>query len=200
LKKWRDKNNMKNFEKPLNAGFTLLEVLVAVLVLSFGLLGIAGLLLSTMQNNTIAAQRTTATFLVQDITDRINQNLNAIKPLDKNNVPRTPDYLNSVGTNNNCYGPAPTGQCANPSAVAEKDLYIWNALIKNSLPGGEGVVCRDLTPDDGTRFSDAQCDNLPTSPWVIKIFWTVRAEDQVSTTTTGGTGKIQRLTMFKGGT
>ena len=191
---------MKNFEKPLNAGFTLLEVLVAVLVLSFGLLGIAGLLLSTMQNNTIAAQRTTATFLVQDITDRINQNLNATKTLDRSGASRTPDYLNSVGTNNNCYGPAPTGQCANPSAVAEKDLYIWNALIKNSLPGGEGVVCRDSTPDDGTKFSDAQCDNLDTSPWVVKIFWTVREEDQVSTVTTGGKLKIQRLAMFKGGT
>ena len=152
---------MKNFKKPLNAGFTLLEVLVAVLVLSFGLLGIAGLLLSTMQNNTIAAQRTTATFLVQDITDRIRQNLNATKRLDPSGGPRTPDYLNSVGTNNNCYGPAPTGQCATTTAVAEKDLYIWNALIKNSLPGGEGVVCQDLTPDDGTKFSDAQCDKLP---------------------------------------
>ena len=191
---------MINLKKPLNAGFTLLEVLVAVLVLSFGLLGIAGLLLSTMQNNTIAAQRTTATFLVQDITDRINQNLNATKRLTASGALRTPDYLNSVGTNNNCYGPAPTGQCADTTAVAEKDLYIWNALIRNSLPGGEGVVCQDLTPDDGTRFSDAQCDNLPTSPWVIKIFWTVRAEDQVSTATTGGTGRIQRLAMFKGGT
>ena len=191
---------MKNFEKPLNAGFTLLEVLVAVLVLSFGLLGIAGLLLSTMQNNTIAAQRTTATFLAQDITDRIRQNLNATKRFTLANIPRTPDYLNSVGTNNNCYGPAPTGQCADSGAVAEKDLYIWNALIKNSLPAGEGVVCRDLTPDDGTRFLDAQCDNLDTSPWVVKIFWTVREEDQVSTVTTGGKLKIQRLAMFKGGT
>jgi type IV pilus assembly protein PilV len=191
---------MKNFEKNLNAGFTLLEVLVAVLVLSFGLLGIAGLLLSTMQNNTIAAQRTTATFLAQDITDRIRQNLNATKILNADGSTKTANYLNSVGTNNNCYGPTPTGQCADAGAVAEKDLYVWNALIKNSLPGGEGVVCRDLTPDDGTQFSNAQCDNLATSPWVVKIFWTVRAEDQVSTATTGGTGRIQRLSMFIGGT
>jgi type IV pilus assembly protein PilV len=193
---------MKNHKNNLNLGFTLLEVLVAVLVLSFGLLGIAGLLLSTMQNNTVAAQRTTATFLAQDISDRIRQNINATKPFegDANNTPKPVFYLHSVGTNFNCYGAVPTGQCADYGKVAERDLFVWNALIRNSLPGGEGVICRDLTPDDGSRFSDSQCDDLITSPWVIKIFWTVRAEDQVNTATTGGTGKIQRFTMMMGGT
>jgi type IV pilus assembly protein PilV len=188
---------MKNHKKILSAGFTLLEVLVAVLVLSFGLLGIAGLLLSTMQNNTIAAQRTTATFLAQDISDRIRQNINATKPFEKDNkTPKPVFYLNSIGTNFNCYGATPTGQCSDYGKVAERDLYVWNALIKNSLPGGEGVVCRDLTPDDGSRFSDARCDNAITSPWVIKIFWTVRAEDQVG----AGTPNTQRFTMMMGGT
>lgn len=188
---------MKNYRKNLNGGFTLLEVLVAVLVLSFGLLGIAGLLLSTMQNNAIAAQRTTATFLAQDIADRMRQNINATKFFEADNVtPKTVFYLNSVGTNFNCYGAAPTGQCADSGKVAERDLFVWNALIRNSLPGGEGVVCRDLTPDDGSRFSDARCDNALTSPWVIKIFWTVRAEDQAGV----GTPNIQRFTMMMGGT
>ena len=62
---------MINHTKTIHSGFTLLEVLVAVLVLSFGLLGVAGLLLATVQNNTIASQRTTATFLAQDMADRI---------------------------------------------------------------------------------------------------------------------------------
>jgi type IV pilus assembly protein PilV len=192
---------MKNHKKNLDAGFTLLEVLVAVLVLSFGLLGIAGLLLSTMQNNTIAAQRTTATFLAQDISDRIRQNINATKPFGTDNVTgKTVYYLNSVGADLNCYGAAPTGACSNPQDVAARDLFVWNALIKNSLPGGEGVICRDLTPDDGYRFSFPQCDNLVTSPWVIKIFWTVRTEDQVSKSTTTNTGNIQRFSMMMGGT
>ncbi len=188
---------MKNHIKNVNAGFTLLEVLVAVLVLSFGLLGIAGLLLSTVQNNTIAAQRTTATFLAQDMADRIRQNINATKPFKPDGkTPQTVYYTNSPGTNLNCYGPSTTGACATPQNVAERDLFIWNALIQNSLPAGEGVVCRDLTPDDGSRFSAAQCDNLVTSPWVIKIFWTVRAEDQVG----AGTPNVQRFSMMMGGT
>lgn len=177
-------------------GFTLLEVLVAVLVLSFGLLGIAGLLLSTVQNNTIAAQRTTATFLAQDMADRMRQNINATKAKGADGITNNAVYyFNSAGTNLNCYGTSPTGACSTPQGVAEKDLYAWNALIKNSLPAGEGVVCRDLTPDDGSSYIDRLCDNLPSSPVVIKIFWTVRTEDQINS----GTPKVQRFPMMMGG-
>jgi type IV pilus assembly protein PilV len=192
---------MKNYKKNLHVGFTLLEVLVAVLVLSFGLLGIAGLLLSTVQNNTIAAQRTTATFLAQDMADRIRQNINATKPFGPDGkTPQPVYYINSAGVDLNCYGPTPTGVCSTPQNTANRDLFVWNALIQNSLPGGEGVVCQDLTPDDGYRLSFPQCDNLVTSPWVIKIFWTVRPEDQVNKATTTNQNNIQRFSMMMGGT
>lgn len=194
------KKYTKNFE-----GFTLLEVLVAVLVLSFGLLGIAGLLLATVQNNTVAAQRTTATFLAQDMADRIRSNVNSMKPVkpdpvNKNQVIANPDYYdyNSQGTNANCHSSTPTGNCANAQAVAQRDLFLWNQQIATSLPGGQGVVCRDLTPDDGSSFAASQCDGNSTSPWVIKIFWSVRGEDQVNNT--GGTNNVQRFAMMLGGT
>ncbi len=184
-------------------GFTLLEVLVAVLVLSFGLLGIAGLLLATVQNNTVAAQRTTATFLAQDMADRIRSNINSTKPLTPgppNQFIANPDYYdyNSQGTNANCYGSTPTGNCASAQAVAQRDLFIWNQQIAASLPGGQGVVCQDLTPDDGISFAANQCDKNSTSPWVIKIFWSVRGEDQVNNT--GGINNVQRFSMVLGGT
>jgi type IV pilus assembly protein PilV len=189
-------------------GFTLLEVLVAVLVLSFGLLGIAGLLLATVQNNTIAAQRTSATFLAQDMADRIRSNINATKPFVKvpnsspaRYVPQPVFYLNSqgiAGQSLNCYGGTPTGQCATRDAVAERDLFVWNQQIAASLPGGQGIVCQDISPDDGSSFAANQCDGLATSPWVIKIFWVVRAEDQVNGTL--GVANIQRFSMMLGGT
>jgi type IV pilus assembly protein PilV len=185
-------------------GFTLLEVLVAVLVLSFGLLGIAGLLLATVQNNTVAAQRTTATFLAQDMADRIRSNINATKPfttdpVTKLAVAQPVFYLNSRGTLANCFGNTPSAQCATRGPVAERDLFIWNRQISTSLPAGEGVVCQDLTPDDGSSFALPQCDNLTSSPWVIKIFWSVRArEDEVGNT--GPATNVQRFAMMLGGT
>jgi type IV pilus assembly protein PilV len=189
--------NKMNSAKNSNAGFTLLEVLVAVLVLSFGLLGVAGLLLSTVQNNTIAAQRTTATFLAQDMADRIRQNINATKPIDANGNVQPVYYLNSKGAANDCYGTGPASPCSTPGGVAARDLAIWNAQIEASFPGGSGIVCKDLTPDDGVSFANPGCDTTNEfAPWVIKIFWVVRNEDRAS----GAPANVQRLSMMVGGT
>jgi type IV pilus assembly protein PilV len=189
---------MKN-DRKYSEGFTLLEVLVAVLVLSFGLLGIAGLLLATVQNNTVAAQRTTATFLAQDMADRIRSNINATKQFTPAGTPKPVFYLNSTGTLVNCFGATPSGACATGGAVAGRDLFIWNRQIATSLPAGDGIVCQDLTPDDGSSFAQPACDNITTSPWVIKIFWRVRAaEDQVGNT--NGIQNVQRFATMLGGT
>lgn len=55
-------------------GFTLLEVMVALLILSIGLLGLAALQLTGMRFNTDAYTRTQATIFAYDIIDRIRAN------------------------------------------------------------------------------------------------------------------------------
>jgi type IV pilus assembly protein PilV len=196
---------MTNLNKRLNRGFTLLEVLVAVLVLSFGLLGIAGLLLATVQNNNVASQRTTATFLAQDMADRIRQNINATKKFGTDGVTaQTVYYLSSSPTSaTDCYGDSPSTNCATRQGVASRDLYLWQQQTAQSLPGGSAIVCKDLTPDDGLSSATGKngCDaDTSESPWVIKIFWVVRAEDQVDTATTSSTSNVQRLSLMLGGT
>ncbi len=59
--------------KHLN-GFTLLEVLVALLILSIGLLGLAALQANTLKINHGALQRTQAIFLTYDMMDRLRAN------------------------------------------------------------------------------------------------------------------------------
>ena len=56
------------------SGFTLLEILVAMLVLAIGLLGLAGLTTSSMRNNLSASHRTQATWMAYDIVDRMRAN------------------------------------------------------------------------------------------------------------------------------
>lgn len=56
------------------SAFTLVEVLVAIIVLAVGLLGLAGLQLAGMRNNHSSALRSTATIAVADLVDRMRVN------------------------------------------------------------------------------------------------------------------------------
>lgn len=56
-------------------GFSLLEVLIAVLIIAFGLLGMAALQLKTVQNSHSAFQRTLASIVAMDASERLWINL-----------------------------------------------------------------------------------------------------------------------------
>ncbi len=58
-----------------SAGFSMIELLVALLVLSIGLLGVAALMATSMRNSQSANHRTQATNLAYEITDAIRANL-----------------------------------------------------------------------------------------------------------------------------
>ncbi|MFP3979598.1 type IV pilus modification protein PilV [Marinobacter sp. KMM 10035] len=55
-------------------GFTLIEVMVAVLVLAIGLLGVAGVQLVSMQQTVNAAMRSEATMHAQTVAERLRAN------------------------------------------------------------------------------------------------------------------------------
>ena len=64
-------------------GMALLEVMVAVVVLSLGLLGVAGMQLAGMRSNQVAYYRSVATMQAYDMADRIRagMNTNAYTPV-----------------------------------------------------------------------------------------------------------------------
>ena len=100
-----------------SGGFTLIESLVALLVLSIGLLGVAAMQLASLQANNGAFQRTQATFLAQDITDRMRANRAAAL---------AGDYDFNFGD------AAPVA----PASVAEDDIFAWKARLSATLPAG----------------------------------------------------------------
>ncbi|HQT31470.1 MAG TPA: type IV pilus modification protein PilV [Thiobacillus sp.] len=109
------------------SGFTLLEVLVAILVLSIGLLGLAGLMASSIRNNHSAYQRTQATWLAYDMIDRMRVNrANAISSANNYNI--------AIGT-------ATSGS----SGLAGADVTGWKTTLANALPAGDGSVAVDST-------------------------------------------------------
>lgn len=103
-------------------GFTLLEVLVAIVVLSVGLLGLAGLMATSLRNTHSAYQRTQAAWLAYDVIDRMRINRTAALAAANN-------YNISLGTATSA-----------SSGLAGTDINGWKATLANALPAGDGSV------------------------------------------------------------
>ena len=143
-------------------GFTLVEVLVAILVLSIGLLGMAGLQLAGLRNGHTAHMRSQATLLAEDLAERMRANPLGVANGDYNKP--------SALKNENCQN---TNGCS-ANEMARNDIYDWNAALiasqpNGGLPDGKGTVCIDATPSDGTP-NDPACDGLG-SLYAIKVWW-----------------------------
>lgn len=179
-----------------NAGFTLLEVLIAVVIFSIGLLGLAGLQGMGLKLTNDSMNRTVATLLANDMIDRMRANVAAATVTTLNTAYNNPGK--NYTANPTCYGKLANGtadtsaQCT-PTQMAQNDfadwygqLYGaaasgWNGAIPAALPSGDGVVCIDSTPNDGTPSAPA-CDNVIVSGkpvYSIKIWW-VEREDVTS--------------------
>jgi len=149
-------------------GFTLLEVLVSLAILAFGLLGVAGLQMAGMRNSHNADSRGTALYLAYDIIDRVR--VNRYSCLQGSTTPVAPapgfpgdcyDLVSSAahyptptgGTPVNFVTPAVTcfGRNANctPDQLATSELWNWQQRVAALLPRGEAVVCNDSSPADG---------------------------------------------------
>jgi type IV pilus assembly protein PilV len=149
-------------------GFSLVELLVAVLVLAVGLTGLAGLQIAGIRGNQTAYHRSLATQLAYDIADRMRSNPVAVTG--KLYVTVTPGSDNAQCENATC----------TPAQMAAYDLKRWNDDLATRLPSGKGIVCLDSTPEIGSS-SSAACDGLGNA-YAVKIWW----DDNRSGATTQG--------------
>jgi len=128
---------------PGQSGFTLLEVLIALLVLSIGLLGLAALQTTGLRSNQMASMRTTATQLAYDITDRMRANPQAVS--DTTNKPYVIAHDAAAPTiTTDCT----TSNCT-PAQLATFDIAQWKATLassQNGLPGGRGDITQTAGP------------------------------------------------------
>ncbi len=154
-------------------GFGMVEVLVALVVLSIGMLSIAGLQLISIRSVHSSFVRGQAVLSAYDIADRMRANRLAVVDINGNAV----GFYNSADdanyqppSDNGCTeGAGPAGVCTTAQMTAH-DLIEWNQSIAALLPGGLGIVCIDSTKDDGTPAVPA-CDNIGAA-YAIKIWWT----------------------------
>ena len=123
-------------------GFTLLEVLIALLVLSIGLLGLAALQTTGLRSNQMASMRTLATQFTYDITDRMRSNPAGVAAGD--------------------YVIARTRAPASPAVnTTDTDLAEWRSNVAR-LPNGQSDITRC---DTATLPACAQLTHIVTVYW-----------------------------------
>lgn len=117
-------------------GFTLIEVLIAVVILAVGLLGMASLTLSSLQSSQGASLRSQASALAGDLGERLRANRDFA-------IDNDTDYLLAAGEgatakpacidgNNGC----------NESDQAQRDLFEWRTALTNNIPGSTAVITK----------------------------------------------------------
>lgn len=128
----------KHIAGSAQAGATLVEVMITVVLVTIGLLGLAGLQLATVQNTNSAAQRFEATTLAWDILERMRANRQRALNGDYNIAP---------------------GDVPGAAGQAGLDLDAWVDALA-ILPNGEGgVAVADGVVTIQVLWTDISSDN-----------------------------------------
>jgi len=156
-------------------GFTLLEALVTIVVISIGMLGLLGLQTFSIVNTQLSAARSQATVAADNIADRMRANpagvsVNAYDKIDH------PAAKSKPAT---CDG----GTGCSPAAMASYDAWSWDKSLGEQLPGGKGkVTCAAKDGPSCIRYR-------------VEITWSERQRN--SDTTDSGREPITFATMVR---
>jgi type IV pilus assembly protein PilV len=154
------------------SGFSLLELLITLVILSIGLLGLGLMQTTGLGLTKTAYARTQAMMLASDIADRIRSN----EAVAANYVATTASALGTVG----CVSPA---SCTG-NELAASDLTDWSNRVITELPSGKGQVL------DPTSTAAACPGNTPTTVvsgfMRVLIKWNEANNSNVEQNRTGG--------------
>lgn len=125
----------------------MIEVLVSIVILSIGLLGVAGLQVMGMKNNHSAYLRTQATTLAYQFADILRSNLTEVTAQKLGGAGTTytgTDINTDFSTTATCY----TTVGCNSSQMMEEDLLSWINNIQTTLPGGTVIITNPSSFND----------------------------------------------------
>lgn len=115
--------------KRAQRGFSLVEVLIALVVLSIGLLGLAALQSVSLRVGHDSYQRTQATMLAYDIVDRMRANPAGFAAGKYNAV------TVSTSGGNDCVSTTCT-----TDQLADYDIKTWHSVLAAKLAQGQGTI------------------------------------------------------------
>lgn len=160
-------------------GFSLLEVLISVVILSFALLGAAGLQVTSLQATREARLQAAGVRYGQELAELMRSNKHTAVQLTAANNPYIYDSTSTTITSPGCGYPG-TSACATAGtaltgftspATAQRDMYEWTERMKADLPGARILVCEDSAPFGSDGLPRWACTNTG-GILVLKIGWT----------------------------
>ena len=180
------------FGRGAHQGFSLIEVLVAIVVLSFGLLGMVGMQAFALQSNREARVQGQAAGLARELAEMMRGNkVIGSDPSTANNFYLGTFAVGSLTMGANaayCSGVNASTPCTTPANVAKAEMTDWLNRVNTELPGARVTVCLDGAPFDTNGMPQWAC--TPTGAdeiAVIKIGWTRASTDRTQT----GAGAIE---------
>lgn len=168
-------------------GFTLIEVLVSIVVLSFGVLGMVGLQASSLQATRETRQQSASVRLAKELAQLMRGNQAIAVQADASKNPYLVDYSGGTRT-------APAANCFTSDAcqtsvpsdsqtkVATWEVDDWLSRVDQELPGARVKVCFDATPYASDGLPQWDCSDTG-GVAIVKIGWTQRRFNSASSTT-----------------
>lgn len=156
-------------------GFSLVEILVAIVVLSFGMLGMVGMQAYSLQSNRDARLQAQAASLARELAELVRSNrVTAVKTGVDNPYLGTFSTPLAMTTPSYCLSSAnaATG-CTTPADVATAQMTEWLARVDDELPSARIAVCFDASPYDSNGLPQWGCNATGSDETIIiKIGWT----------------------------
>jgi len=175
-----------------SAGFSLVEVLVSIVVLSIGLLGMVGMQAASIQANREARLQSSAVVLARELAEMIRGNKD-IGVLQGVSNPYLGDFNTSplvAADPQYCLSTSSSG-CSTKTLVAKAQMTEWLARVNEELPGARVTACFDATPFTSSGIGQWACTSTSADDVImIKIGWTRGATDRSKT----GSAALERAT------
>lgn len=175
----------RNQSRTSELGFSLIEVLISILILSFGVLAMGGLQLAALKSNQIAGNTSQAATLAKDYTEMMRSNWTVSS--NTSTVAGINPYLfDSSDTSTFTATPASVCQAATCSGAQMAELHVadWVDRVKIQLPLARVVVCRDPAPRNSDGSYRWSCGTNDSGTVSIKIGWLDKRESIERGTTT----------------
>jgi type IV pilus assembly protein PilV len=128
---------------PWQQGFTLLEALVTIVIISIGLLGLLKLQSVALVDTQISAARSQATIAADNMADRIRANPAGALKGAYNDVEQSDS--DSTSTSIDCLD----GTVCTTAQMAAFDIREWKQTLSKTLPDGNGFINCSPDPDTG---------------------------------------------------